>query len=65
MDSEPSKAFEHYCQMQCGLAPILLLHDQRQEYLLLNASQRPSLLPGGYRLVRDFGHGLLLLRKVQ
>ncbi|MDR3614525.1 MAG: hypothetical protein P4L53_13265 [Candidatus Obscuribacterales bacterium] len=64
MDSEPSQAFEHYCQIQCGLAPILLLHDQHHEYLLLNASRQPSRLPEGYRLMRDFGHGLLLLRKV-
>jgi hypothetical protein len=64
IDLEPSQAFEHYCQLQCGLAPILLLHDQRHEYLLLNALHRPDRLPEGYRLMRDFGQGLLLLKKV-
>ncbi|MDR3614527.1 MAG: hypothetical protein P4L53_13275 [Candidatus Obscuribacterales bacterium] len=64
MDPNPHEAFNRFCQIQCGLAPIFLLQDQWHEHLLLNASQRPSRLPEGYRLMRDFGHGLLLLRKV-
>ena len=55
--------FRRYLLAQYALAPVVLVQNTTPDLLVGNFDPGPRSEPTGFRLVRDFGDGLLLYRR--
>ncbi|MFL5493741.1 MAG: hypothetical protein ACJ8DC_05070 [Gemmatimonadales bacterium] len=55
--------FKRFVLTEYALAPLLVLHDTAPELVVGNFADSAMTPPPGFRAVRDFGHGVWLLRK--
>ena len=56
--------FKRYLLAQYALAPVVLIESTEPDFVLGNFdSARPASTPGGFRIERDFGNGLVVFRR--
>jgi hypothetical protein len=56
--------FKHYLLAQYALAPVVLIESTEPDFVVGNFDRgRAPSTPAGFRIERDFGHGLVLFRR--